>query len=467
MNSGLLNHLRQIFLLGIFVFLALGCERKFDELEPATYPVNPDVFSDGFSAGLNYAAFGGSVPTAFDVDYEVTYNNSEASMRIEVPSANDPLGAYAGGVYFTSVGRDLSQYNVLTFWVKASRAASINVVGFGNDLGQSKYLTTISALGVNTNWKKVYIPIADPSKLTAERGMFMYSEGPENDEGYTFWIDEVKFENLGTIAHPYYSILNSQDQSETSFTGISKTIAGLSAKFNLPDGVDQTVNLSADYFDFSSSDESIATVDESGVVTVIGGPGTAVITAKMGGQDAEGSLTIQSIGAFQQAPVPVHAPADVISLFSDTYSNVQVNYYNGYWAPYQTTLSADFEINGDHVLNYTNFNFVGIEFTGPTINATPMTHIHSHIYFPAALNPGAQFKVQLVDAGADNTLGTTDDSKHTLTFASPTLIGQSWISLDIPLANFTGLTSRAHLAQIIFEGTNIPGFYADNIYFHK
>jgi hypothetical protein len=63
------------------------------------YPTNPEVFIDGFSAGLNYAAFGGSVPTAFDVDRNVTYNNSEASMRFEVPDEDDPRGSYAGGVF--------------------------------------------------------------------------------------------------------------------------------------------------------------------------------------------------------------------------------------------------------------------------------------------------------------------------------------------------------------------------------
>jgi len=39
----------------------------------------------------------------------------------------------------------------------------------------------------------VIIPIPDASKLTAEKGLFWYSTGPENNRGYTFWIDEVRF----------------------------------------------------------------------------------------------------------------------------------------------------------------------------------------------------------------------------------------------------------------------------------
>jgi len=444
-----------------------SCERELDELVPAEYPTDPKVFIDDFSAGLNYAAFGGSNPKAFQVDNDVTYNNSTASMRFEVPNVDDPAGAYAGGVFFTSVGRNLSGYTALTFWAKASQAANIDIVGIGNDLGVNRFQASISGLAVNTNWKKFYIPIPDPSILTSERGMFFYSEGPENGLGYTFWIDEVKFENLGTIAHAQPAILLGQNQTVNSFPGVNLEIGGLSSVFNLPNGVNQTVDMTSAYFEFFSSNEEIATVSSTGVVSVIGGPGTVVITAKMGGKDASGSLTIESSGAFQTAPEPTDNPADVISLFSDAYTNVPVDYYNGYWAPFQTTLSEDFVINGDSILHYTNFNFVGIEFANPTINATSMTHLRMDIYFPNDINPGAQFKVQLVDFGPNGVFGGGDDTNHTLNFTSPTLITQQWISLDIPLASFTGLASRNNLGQIIFEGTGISSFYVDNIYFRR
>ena len=163
----------------------VGCKRDLADLEPAAFPTTPEVFIDGFSAGLNYGAFGGSKVTAFDVDTEVKYKGS-ASMKLSVPDAGDPKGAYAGGSYFTTVGRDLTGYDALTFWAKASKAATLDVVGFGNDFGESKYLATLNGVKVNTNWQKFTIPIPDPSKLTQEKGMFFYSEAPENDLGYTF-----------------------------------------------------------------------------------------------------------------------------------------------------------------------------------------------------------------------------------------------------------------------------------------
>jgi len=457
---------RIMSVIAIVLFVS-GCERDVADLQPASYPTNPEVFIDGFSSGLNYAAFGGSVPTAFDVDKEVTYGNSAASMRFEVPDANDPRGAYAGGVFYTSVGRNLSGYTALTFWAKASQPVTIDVVGLGNDLGASTYQISVPALPMNTNWKKYIIPIPDPGRLSAERGMFYYSVGPVDGKGFTFWIDNMQFEKLTTIAYATPAIFSGETRSVNSFAGISIPVEGISAGFNLPDGTNMQVNLSSSYFTFSSSNEAIATVDSKGLVTIVGGPGTAVITAKMQGVAASGSLTVISEGVYVNAPVPTVNAANVISLFSDAYENVPVDYYNGYWAPYQTTLSADFEANGDHVLQYTDFNFVGIQFSTPTINASTMTHLHMDCYITSALAGGAQFKVQLVDFGADGAYGGGDDSNATVTFTSPTLVGQSWIGFEIPLNNFSGLAGKAHLGQIILEGTGISSFYLDNIYFHK
>jgi hypothetical protein len=451
----------QLLAAGIFFVLFLGCERDIADLEEVSFPTNPEVFTDGFSPGLNYAAFGGSVPTAFDVDNQVTYNNTAASMRFEVPDAGDPRGSFAGGVFYTEGARDLSGYNALSFWAKASESATIGEVGFGNDLAQNKYVVSIQGLNVSTGWKKYIIPIPDPARLTSEKGLFWYAAGNMDGKGFTFWIDEVKYENLGTIAHPQFAILNGVNEVETSFIGVSKVIGGLTSIFNMPNGINQSINIAPAYFEFNSSDPSIAQVNESGEITVTGGPGSADITARVGEVDANGSLTIQSLGDFEHAPTPIHDPGSVISIFSDHYENVPVDYYNGYWEPYQTTLSSDFEVNGDHVLHYLDFNFVGIQFASPTVNATAMTHLHLDIYLPNPLNAGAQFQIEIVDFDAEVS------GVHTANIAAAQ--SQQWISLDIPLEDIADLTSRAALAQIIFvDGAgNIPSFYADNIYFYN
>lgn len=445
--------------------LAAGCKKRdVSELQSAAFPSTAEVFIDDFTGDLAYAAFGGSDVRAFQVDNQVTFGGTRQSMRFEVPDANSPNGSYAGGVFFSKTGRNLSGYNALTFYIKASQAATIGVVGMGNDLGANKYLVTKNGLQVTTNWKKVIIPIPDPARLNGERGLFYYSAGPEAGRGYTFWIDEVRFEKLGTIGNASATIINGANRQQLSYVGVSTTLDGFTASFSLPNGVNDTLSVSPDYFKFSSSNPSVASVNEKGVVSTIGG-GTTVITATLDTIRAKGSLTINSAGSYVGAPVPTKDPANVISVFSDAYTNINVDYYNGYWAPFQTTQSADFTVNGDHVLNYTNFNFVGIQVTSPTVSIASKAFLHLDIYLPDNLNPGATFKVRVLDFGANGAPGGGDDVSDIVSFTAPTLVARNWVSLDIPFSNLPLLTTKGHFGQLIFEGVNISNFFADNIYF--
>jgi hypothetical protein len=445
-----------------------SCERDVSDLPAVSLSKNPDVFIDGFSAGLTYAAFGGSVPTAFQVDKKETYNNSAASMRFEVPDANDPRGAYAGGAFFTEGGRNLSSYNVLTFWAKASKAAILDVVGIGNDLGENKYLASISDLKINTNWQKYYIPLPDPNKLTNEKGMFFYSEGPENERGYTIWIDEVKFEDLGTLAHPTSLIMNGENIESVAETGTTLQVTGLKTRINLPTGINQDVNASINYFEFSSSNEAVASVNNLGQVTVKDA-GIATITAKVGNDVSAGSIIVRSIGIIPgpsiKAPIPNKDADKVISMFSNAYTNVPIDTWNTRWQ-FSTAEETFIKVENDDVIRYRNLNFVGIEFASKTIDAGSMTHFHIDIWTPDATNLPKALKLQLVDFGPNNSFGGGDDSAHELSFTSPLLATGSWVSIDVPLTAFTGLTSKRNLAQLVLSG-DLPNLYIDNVYFYN
>lgn len=234
----------------------------------------------------------------------------------------------------------------------------------------------------------------------------------------------------------------------------------------MPNGTVQAVNVTPYYFNFISSNPSVATVDGVGNVNTIAA-GNSTITATLGNNAAKGSLVINSNGAYTHAPTPTQDASKVISLFSDKYTNTVVDYYNGYWAPYQTTQSSDFQVDGDHVLNYTNFNFVGIQMSSPTINISSMSHLHLDVYLPNAFPAGATFKIQVIDFGADGAYGGNDDKTGETTVTAPTLQAQKWVSLDIPVTALNGLTTKAHIGQVVFVGTNITNFYADNIYFYN
>ncbi len=465
MMTKFFNGFSRLLFAGLLLF-SFGCERDLEELELATYPTNADVFIDGFTGGLEYAAFGGSDVTAFDTDTDIRFRGT-TSMRFAVPDFESPSGAYAGGAFFLETGRDLTSYNVLSFWARASQPATLDNIGFGNYLGANENVVSVDALPLTTNWQKYYVPIPDASRLTQERGLLFYSEGPEEGRGYTFWIDEVRFENLGTITRGGSQIFNGEDQTVTTEIGAVFSSNGL-AVFNLPTGVNQSVNVAPSYFTYSSSNPSVATVNASGIVVVVGS-GEAVITASLGGEESVGSLTINSTGMAVRpatpAPTPMQSPDDVISIYSNEYTNEPIDFLNGFWE-FSTTQSEEIQVDGDDIYRYSQLNFVGIQFTAPTIDATATNRIHMDIWTPDATGPSSEFKVLLVDLGPDNSFGGDDDSSFEVTIPAADLRTEEWISIDLPLTAFPGLTARANLAQIVLSG-NLPNIFMDNLYFYN
>lgn len=453
----------------VFAFLLttiVSCERDLsDDAVFATYSTNGDIFTDGFVGGLDYFPFGGSFAEAFSVDTNEKYLGS-ASMRFDIPQ----FGVSYGGATFPSTApRDLSGYDALTFWAKASQGADINEIGFGiNGDTNSKFQVSMQNLQLTTVWTKYVIAIPDASKLSQEKGMFWYAEGAENafDEGgYTFWIDELRFEKLGTIAQPRPAILNGEDVVQTAFLGSPITLSGLTQTFNLASGENQTVSAAPSYFTFTSSDTDIAIVNELGVVTIIG-VGTAEITAVLDGVAAEGSLTVNSVGDFQFAPTPTLDPSNVLSVFSDVYTNVPVDYYNGFWAPGSTTGSADFAINGDNILHYTNFNYVGTAMSSPTLDASSMTHFHLNMYVPDNVPADFDFLISIEDWGANQIDNGGDDTRQQIFVDASQVQADTWITVDVPLT----LTNKNNIGLIIYEninGSSLSNFYIDNVYFYQ
>ena len=447
----------------------VGCRREIGSLQSLTLPAKGEVFIDDFTSDLAYAAFGGSDVKAFQVDTRETYNNTRASMRFEVPDEGSPQGGYAGGVFFSRSGRNLSGFDALTFYIKATQPVNIGVIGFGNDLGDSKYLVTVNGLAANTNWRKVIIPIPDASKLAAEKGLMYYSAGPVNGRGYTFWIDEVKFEKLGTITTPVGRIFGGQERViSNAENGDKIRIDGIQAVANMPNGVNQVVDVSPHYLTYVSSAPAVASVSAVGEVTVLSA-GTTNITATLGGRPATGILRLTSIGQpilpAGPAPTPTRDAANVISMFSNAYTNRPIDTWNSRWE-FSTADESYLKIAGDDVIRYKNLNFVGIEFSSNTINATAMTGFHMDVWTPDNTNPPNNFKVLLVDFGPDNNFGGGDDKSHEITITRPTLVSNNWFSIDVPLSAFSGLTTRGNLAQMVLSGT-LPNVFIDNVYFYR
>ena len=62
------NNLLNAIVTGSLLILFSGCQRNLsDDVAPAKFPNNPNVFIDGFSGGLDYFPFGDSKFDAFNV----------------------------------------------------------------------------------------------------------------------------------------------------------------------------------------------------------------------------------------------------------------------------------------------------------------------------------------------------------------------------------------------------------------
>ncbi len=459
-----------ISLLSVILILEIGCERKLsDDAVLPSFSKTGDIFTDNFiGLGSNfYLPFADAKPDVFSVDMKEGYN-STSSVRIDVPNITDPTGTYAGAIFrIDGAGRNLTGFDALTFYVKGSSGAKLNDVGYGIDYLGDKYRATIQNVNVGTNWTKVIIPIPDPSKLVNERGVFWFAAVPQATSGlgYTLWFDEIKFEKLGTVGKPTSSILNGQSSSVKAFIGSTINITGLSHVFNLVNGQDVSVISTSAYYKFTSSNPTVATINDNGVVTALA-IGTAEITASINGVAVKGKLTIECIGDLAGSPIPTRPQADVKSIFSDAYTNAtESNFIPNFGG--STTVTEILTTSTGKVAQYSNNNYTGIMFTGNPVDGSILGFLHIDAYVE---NAATTIGIQVRDIGSNKTIETDvntgnpmGDDKDLRTNLSGFQTGV-WKSFDIPL-NGAILNQKGNLGAIIITGG--PNFILDNIYFYK
>jgi hypothetical protein len=456
-----------LLLAAVAVLSSLGC-RDDGPTGLAGTPRDGRVFIDDFIAA-DFQAFGGSKLDAVQLD-NVTKFRGTSALRVTVPAPTDPTGNYAGGAFVAAAPRDLTGYNALTFYVRSSVAATLNVAGIGNDnTGNSRFTAERNNIPTTTAWQRVVVPIPLASRLTAEQGLFYFAEGAEGAAGYEIWLDDIQFVTLDSITNPRPVITPATVAAEV---GASQTLSNIPVTFAVGTA-DVVISAMPAYFQFTSSNTAVATVAVDGRSLNVVGAGSTNVTAALGGVAATGQITVQSVSPpTVAAPTPTYAAGDVISLFSNAYTNVPVNTWRTDWS--DATLT-DRVIAGNDVKRYTNLTFVGIETVGANrINATAMTHFRIDVWTPDAITGTAAVRVKLVDWGANGNYdgpGVGDDVEHELTFngtTSPAVTSGTWITLDIPLSQFTGLTTRANMAQFIISGVDaLNTLYVDNVLFHR
>jgi uncharacterized protein YjdB len=455
-------------------------------------------FHGAFDAGVNaaLAGFGGSINTiAVDTNSANDYGGFHA-LRID-----SPINNYTGGAWTAKAPRDLSAFNAITFYAKASVSAKWPVVGFGDDAnGNSAFKTEMHDLQLTTTYQKFVLPLPDPAKATASSGLFYFADGVNYTVGgttFSVWVADLQYEKITPApgGAPVAAFVGAgktlQQGATTSITSADLKITYSSA---LPASMPNPLNYviaGPSWFNLTSSATGVATINNTtGVLSGVAG-GTANLGGTLAGAAISNTLPVTVVaplpGPAVAAPVPT--ATDVKSLWSSHYNGTagdvglsagQFSEFAGSPNPDQGTTS----VGGTTVRKYTFTeagNYIGWGFhatPGQEVDAAAKGYdtMHVDIWSPDIATPvGNVLIIGVIDFGLN-------DAAHTEGLV--TLVGGNdynnsvvggakggWITYDFPLSGFTGgqgLTATPHnIAQIKFVVPKGANMYVDNVYFYK
>lgn len=155
-----------------------------------------------------------------------------------------------------------------------------------------------------------------------------------------------------------------------------------------------------------------------------------------------------------EAPVPTIAAADVVSIYSDSYTGVPLSEVNPGWG--QTTTLTEVNIGGNNIWKYDALNYTGIvtDYANPT-DLSGMTYVHFDYFTPDATELG----LKLVKAVPN--IPTEEDVKFL-----PTVTQGTWVSVTLVLDTYA--IDRSQVTQLLFDTNGGSAtVYIDNLYFHK
>ncbi|MGN1248067.1 MAG: hypothetical protein ACI4UO_05720, partial [Paludibacteraceae bacterium] len=194
-----------------------------------------------------------------------------------------------------------------------------------------------------------------------------------------------------------------------------------------------------------------------------GSVGNGVIVFDLGFAVEGDVVTISNIvlqettAAVVEDPKPTTAPdaptadaATVLSIYSNSYPAAAAFGFCEGWG--QTTSLEELNLDGNHVLYYKNFNYLGWS-TATPIDASTCTGLHMDIWAPEA----GSLRVFPIYGGAGL---TTDDSKFKVVN-----LAEGWNSVDFNLAtDFAGL-DLSSIFQFKFDQGTAQQYAIDNVYF--
>ena len=397
-------------------------------------------------------------PAARDaVDVLSIYSDAYSSIAIgnynpqwnqsgSVDAAYDPTGegtntvlAYTNfnyqGTEFGNQDASAMEYLHVDVWT-ATAGAVLKVTPINNGTGTGEVLVEVAL--VNAGWSSVDIPKASFTGMTWDSVFQLKFDGNGGTTPLDVYIDNIYFWKEPTAI--------GTDVTLSDLTIDGTTIAGFSAgatsyTVDLVEGTTTAPSIAAVPTDSNASvDVTDATsVPGSGVVVVTSTDGTITSTVTV-----NFTATIPADGA----PAPTQAEADVVSVYSDTYSTNILTNNNPGWS--QTTQVTEVQLgaSSNNTLKYSNLTYQGMLYDATDVSLMDYVHLDYYTDDATAL----EFFVVKEGTGEN-----TYDIGGTLGITT----GQ-WVSIDIPLAHYT-VTDLTGVNQ--FKTVGNGTVYLDNLFF--
>jgi endoglucanase len=188
------------------------------------------------------------------------------------------------------------------------------------------------------------------------------------------------------------------------------------------------------------------------------------------GVDCGGSCTACVTAPLIAAPTPpARLAADVLSIYSDAYTNITVDNFDAGWCGGAATTGIT--IAGNNTLKKNaGVDCQGIDFSTHRQNMTSFTYLHFDFYITDTDLVGDVFNLKLVNfnggPGETSALEVNINGGTT-----PQLVANQWVSVDVPITSLVpplgGSLARNDIAQIGITTAMVSNVYYDNIYLHK
>jgi hypothetical protein len=188
---------------------------------------------------------------------------------------------------------------------------------------------------------------------------------------------------------------------------------------------------------------------------------SVTVTAKGGAiettsysQDFEVTALMQPVAS---APTPKDRPSSsVISVYSSSYAAQAVTNFNGFpdWGQGgQGSSWAEFDLNGDKMLQYVNLSYQGNQFDA--VDVSGMEYVHMDVW-TADMD---KLELSIIQTAIPQETPIVVD-----------LTKDEWTSIDIPLSSYTDLGQAVTaIDQLKYVGTPwaAGSVFIDNVYFYK